>query len=161
MLNSKIALFLPLLSLCLLSCSDSQAPVDGTKNDEMFSVLDSDSVSLNRDDKFIYINYWAVWCAPCLEEMPYLAEFNSENQDRVEVYAVNYDRPNIEQLRADVEKLEVQIPSLLKDPREYLGADRPIALPTTLILLSGKVIDVLLGPQTLESLEESLASIAK
>lgn len=159
-MKRTLLVILSMFFLSLMGCSDSEESTEAGNSNVVFSVLDSAPVSLNNPDRIIYVNYWAVWCGPCIEEMPILAEFNEKHRDRVEVYALNYDRPTQEQLRMDVEKLNVEIPSLLTDPGEYFGADRPIALPTTLIISASKVVDVLLGPQTLESLELSLNSIA-
>ena len=126
------------------------------KGQQQFAVLDSESVDLLTDSRTLYINYWAVWCAPCIEEMPVLAEFRQQNIDRVEVYGVNFDTSTSEQLRADVKKLNVEIPILLDDPAELFGEDRPQALPTTWVVRDGLVVMVLTGPQTMESLLATL-----
>jgi len=102
------------------------------------------------------LNYWAVWCIPCIEEMPELAEFNELYKDQVAVYGVNYDRPSEEELRQAVEELNVGIPVLLEDPNEILGFQRPEVLPTTIVLVSGEIKEVVVGPQTKNSLEALL-----
>jgi thiol-disulfide isomerase/thioredoxin len=128
----------------------------GCEKGQQFEVLDAQPVYLLSDERTIFVNYWAVWCTPCIEEMPILAEFRTANLDRLEVYAVNFDNPSIEQLRADVAKLDVRIPSLLADPAEALGMQTPTVLPTTLVVRQGKVVDTLLGPQTIETLSKVL-----
>lgn len=143
------------LTICLLL----GLALSGCQQESGIPVLDSEPADILGDDRTIFINYWAVWCGPCIEEMPILAEFREANLDRVEVYAVNFDGPSPEQLRADVEKLNVQIPSLLEDPGTLLGSEPPIALPTTLIVREGKIQNTLLGPQTLETLEAALQSL--
>lgn len=40
--------------------------------------------------KIIYINFWAVWCTPCLEEIPRLLEAVKNNPD-IQFYFVNMD----------------------------------------------------------------------
>jgi thiol-disulfide isomerase/thioredoxin len=45
----------------------------------------------NNDTIYIY-NFWATWCAPCVQELPVFEEFNSENEDeRIQVILVNLD----------------------------------------------------------------------
>lgn len=130
----------------VLSCS----------NEQKFDVLDSDPVALLVDDRTVFINYWAVWCGPCIEEMPVLAEFRTQNIERVEVYGVNFDNPTPDQLRADIAKLKVEIPNLLNDPAPALGIITPQVLPSTLVIKDGEVVDVLIGLQTHNSLLEAI-----
>lgn len=34
------------------------------------------------DGKVLLLNFWATWCAPCVEEMPMLSELQRDNADR-------------------------------------------------------------------------------
>ena len=45
--------------------------------------------SRQNDGKFILIDFWATWCAPCLREMPKLAAFQAENAAVLEVISLN------------------------------------------------------------------------
>jgi len=145
---SKNIVRMALAAVCALSLSCT--------NEEKFTVLDSEDAALLHDERTIFINYWAVWCGPCIEEMPVLAEFREQHLEHVEVYGVNFDNPTLDQLRADVERLDVRIPNLVEDPAQRLGVPTPQVLPSTLIVKGGEVVDVLLGLQTLQSLEAAL-----
>ena len=145
------------VSLWLTACSNESGSNIGegsrSTNSADFELLDQESVNLIADRRLQLINYWASWCLPCIEEMPELADFRNQYQRRVEVYAVNYDGLSVDQLRQEVETLGVEIPALLQDPNKRLGYERPTVLPTTVILLEGQVKEVLVGPQTMETLE--------
>lgn len=39
--------------------------------------------------KFVIIDFWGTWCAPCVSEMPELSEYYNEHKDRLEVVGVN------------------------------------------------------------------------
>lgn len=125
-------------------------------SERKFDVLSGDAASLREDDRLVMINYWATWCLPCLEEMPELAEFRHEYQDTVEVYAVNYDNPTVEELRQQIEEIGVEIPALVEDPSVEFGYARPEVLPGTAVLKDGEFKEMLYGPQTKETLEEIL-----
>ena len=43
-------------------------------------------------NKTYLVNFWAMWCVPCVEELPYIQEFASKNPD-VEVLFVSMDFP--------------------------------------------------------------------
>lgn len=45
-------------------------------------------------DKIYVINFWATWCAPCIKELPYFEQMNSNYADKkVEVILVSLDFP--------------------------------------------------------------------
>ncbi|TYP73650.1 TlpA disulfide reductase family protein [Aquimarina intermedia] len=48
-----------------------------------------------KDDKIRVVNFWATWCKPCIEEMPYFELVNSAYADKnVEVILVSLDVPS-------------------------------------------------------------------
>jgi peroxiredoxin len=58
-----------------------------------FTVSDSQRTVSLHDYKgqVIVLNFWASWCAPCIEEMPSLVEMQQQLKDRVVVLAVATD----------------------------------------------------------------------
>ena len=141
------SLFKPLLGLLILpvfllvACSKPS-----------FELASGGKADIVGESRVVFVNYWAVWCGPCIAEMPELAHFNDIYSDRAIVYAVNFDNPPLDQLRADMQALGVDIPALAVDPQIALGYERPQVLPTTYVLHLGQVKEVLVGPQTQESL---------
>jgi thiol-disulfide isomerase/thioredoxin len=96
------------------------------------------------------INYWAIWCKPCREEIP---ELNQLNQiDNVVVLGVNFDGKVDEALISDAVDLGIAF-DIIDDPASSLNISRPSVLPTTLVLSpEGALVATLVGPQTEESL---------
>lgn len=106
---------------------------------------------------FRVINYWAIWCAPCREEIPELNELAVGNPSTVIVQGVNYDGVTGEKLREQAAQLGIEFEMLEQDPGLSLGIERPTVLPTTVIVSpDSKVLHILLGPQTREGLESLL-----
>ena len=136
-----------LLCLVLAGCSSdlSDSPV---------SLVGGDSHSFKNDQgKYTLINYWAIWCTPCREEIPELNKLAEEYADQLTVLAVNFDNEQGEELLAQVEKLGIEFPSLQSDPRVIWSLKPVSVLPETLIIDSeGVLLHRLIGPQTLESL---------
>ena len=97
------------------------------------------------------INYWAIWCAPCREE---IAELNAlDDSTELMVFAVNYDGQNGEALQSQAAEMGINFTLIEQDPGTALGIERPRVLPTTLLVNpQGAVTDTLVGPQTQESL---------
>lgn len=48
-----------------------------------------------KDDKTYVVNFWATWCAPCVEELPHFEEIYSKYKSKnVELLLVSLDFPN-------------------------------------------------------------------
>ncbi len=78
---------------------------------------------LNKNDANTYIiNFWATWCKPCIEEMPYFEQVNQEYKDKnVKVILVSLDMPNMWKTRLEpfVEKKGLQSEVvILDDPKQ-------------------------------------------
>ena len=106
----------------------------------------------NYRGQWVVVNYWAEWCKPCIKEIPELNDLNSQNAD-VTVLGVNFDGAVGDELTRQLDELKVAFETLPYDPSAELGIERPRALPTTVIISpEGDLKEVLIGPQTQESL---------
>lgn len=121
-----------LCTLWLLGCSEQNAALPDT-------------------GQWRIVNYWAIWCVPCRQEIP---ELNAIDRDTdLAVFAVNYDGQRGAALRAQADDLGIAFTLLEQDPGPGLGIERPRVLPTTLLVSpNGEVTDTLVGPQTRETL---------
>ena len=105
---------------------------------------------------WLFVNYWAEWCAPCLEEIPELNELHEESAE-VFVVGVNFDQLDADTMRPQVEQLGIRFPVTVGDPGEVLGVVMPEVLPSTYVFApSGEMVRVLRGPQTLEALHGAM-----
>ncbi len=96
------------------------------------------------------INFWAVWCAPCLEELPSLnkAWEKLQKQD-VGMLAINIgeDAEKIEKFLADND-LQIDFPIVIGDKIRTLGNWSARALPHTVVVSpEGKVVYEAIGPR--------------
>ncbi len=129
------------LSLALSGCGPGPAPDVGLQLEQLRG-------------QWVVINYWAIWCKPCIQEIP---ELNALNElPGVTVLGVNYDGDAEEILAQQIKQLGIDFEVLATDPASLLGTTRPMVLPTTLILdPAGALQDTLVGPQTLASLAQA------
>ncbi len=79
------------------ACKQQTGKVENTQ----LQVVDFEGLRpyLNRDSDSIYIiNFWATWCKPCVEELPYFESINAKySNQKVKVILVSLDFPdNIE-----------------------------------------------------------------
>ena len=142
-LLSKLIILISLI--CLSACSDPDY--------EIYN--DSSGYIQDLQGKWVVINYWADLCPPCIKEMPELTSFYNENKEEVYVFAYNFDGLKGEELQEQITRFKVKVPSMLTDPGELFGWQLPDSLPTTFIIdPSGVTKEILIGPQTKETLEK-------
>ena len=142
-LISKLIILISLI--CLSACSDPDY--------EIYN--DSSGYIQDLQGKWVVINYWADWCPPCIKEMPELTSFYNENKEEVYVFAYNFDGLKGEELQEQIARFKVKVPSMLTDPGELFGWNVPNSLPATFIINpSGVTKEILIGPQTKETLEK-------
>jgi peroxiredoxin len=110
-----------------------------------FSSRDLKGNEINLSDhigqKVILLDFWSIYCAPCVEEMPGLIELYNKYNDRgLEVFGISLDSKfNARRLNKFVEGFEYQIPYPIihddkSDIRLLYGVN---TLPTTIIVDSG------------------------
>jgi thiol-disulfide isomerase/thioredoxin len=58
-----------------------------------------------ENQKPLLVNFWATWCAPCIEEFPDLVEIDNEYKGKIDFITVTLD---------DVEELNTGVPKFLK-----------------------------------------------
>lgn len=106
--------------------------------------------------KWVFINYWASWCRPCLAEIPELNRFYEENkQDHVAVFAVNYDAVSLAKQEQLIKAFHINYPSLKKDPASELTLGDIRGVPVTFVFdPQGQLYDALYGQQTSASLHQ-------
>ncbi len=84
----------------------------------------------------VLLNFWATWCAPCLQELPALdrvaAELKAEN---FVVLPISTDRQGTEVVKPFYEKLQLKELGLYFDPKStFSQAAKVQVLPTTLLI---------------------------
>ncbi len=113
----------------LNACSQPVAP------DVRYTTLDGQSARLGAlKGKVVLVNFWATWCAPCVEEMPALARLREKLAPRgFEVLAVNQGEMPA-RVTAFTERSNLDIPVALDREKSVAKAWKVRALPTTFVV---------------------------
>jgi len=114
------------------------------KNEKSFSLSEferSDGKKtsiLDYKEKFLLINFWALWCAPCVKELPSLDNLNmSINNSNFEVIAIATGRNSKERADLFFKTNNITSLELLFDSKGSLARDMRIkVLPTTIMVSS-------------------------
>lgn len=103
-----------------------------------------DAVLLDADDaeyaladnkgKWVVLNFWATWCAPCRKEMPSLDRLQAAMPE-IAVVPVATGRNAVEGIKRFFEEAEIKLLPIRRDPQSDLSrAMRVMGLPVTVIL---------------------------
>jgi thiol-disulfide isomerase/thioredoxin len=136
-----LALCLLVPMVCVAAGAGDPAPACN-----LASFADGKPVSLNQPGKVLYVDFWASWCGPCAQSVPFLNKMHEQLKAKgFEVIAVNLDEE-----RGDADEF------LAKHPAKFTVAANPdgncpnlfqvAAMPSSyLVDKHGKIRHVQLG----------------
>lgn len=131
-------------------------------SDFQLKTLTGDTIRLSSlKGKKVFINFWATWCPPCVEEMPVIQQYYEQyaKANNIEIISVNatdleFDIETISQFAADY---GITFPILLDEKGEVSISYEVLTIPTSLIINEdGMIVEQIIGPVTEEMLKEKL-----
>ena len=166
--NQSQSVMRALLSIILLvcaACATAQtAPDTGTvvtpfpAPDFTLEALNGGTFSLaSMRGRWVILNFWATWCAPCADEMPALQTIASERSGQVALFGINM-RESADDVRAYMSHYHLTFPMLL-NPDEAMSANYRLELgiPQTVIITpDGAIVWHKFGAIDLDSFRSTL-----
>jgi peroxiredoxin len=107
---------LGLLVAALAACGEQRFEATTAKDFSLPSLTTGDSIALQEyRGKVVYLTFWASWCVPCQQEMPYLAQLWQRHQEGgLQVIGINEDE-DVEAALQFAEDHDIPFP-LARDP---------------------------------------------
>ena len=140
------------ICLCLLILSSTHAQSAKLEDINGRSFLLSE-----LQGKWVFINYWASWCQPCLNEIPEFNRFYEENKNVV-LFAVNYDGVPPDAQKKLIQQFHIRYPSLSTDPARALQLGSISVVPMTFVFNpQGQLTYRLFGGQTMADLKHMIS----
>ena len=101
--------------------------------------FDQENKKINLDEfrgKFVLLNFWAVWCAPCKEEMPSLDKLKvNKKLNNIEIFPINIGNDSIEKSKEFFKDLNIKNLKLYFDPKINLAKELSLrGVPTTVLV---------------------------
>ena len=98
---------------------------------------DNKQVYLDRyRGKLVLLNFWAIWCAPCKEEMPSLDKLKvNKKLNNIEIFPINIGNDSIEKSKEFFKDLNIKNLKLYFDPKINLAKELSLrGVPTTVLI---------------------------
>lgn len=109
--------------------------------------------------KWVVLNVWATWCAPCIKEMPELQAL-ARSRDDVVVLGLAADGDDVARLRQFAQALRVSYPIIAGNDK-LMKEFKVQAYPTTMLFnAQGKLVMTRLGQVTKADLDAHLPAHA-
>jgi peroxiredoxin len=99
--------------------------------------------------KVVFINVWATWCPPCIEEMPTMQRLYEQLHSRgLEVLAISIDALGAQVVAPFMQQYQLTFPALL-DPRDRITHLYHISgVPESFIVdKRGLLVEKVIGPR--------------
>ena len=114
-----------------------------------FELKDVDGKSFRLADlrgKAVVLNFWATWCSPCKEEIPWFVEFQKQyGQQGLQIVGVDMDE-NRDVVAKFVSDMKINYPVLLGDDKVADLYGSVESLPTTFYIgRDGKITKTVFG----------------
>ncbi|WP_017755629.1 thiol-disulfide oxidoreductase ResA [Calidifontibacillus oryziterrae] len=110
--------------------------------------------------KGVFLNFWATWCPPCEEEMPYMEnQYKTYKDQGVEVLAINVAETKLS-VENFVERKGLTFPIVIDETTEIMEAYGVDPLPTTFLIdKDGKIIDIIKGSMSDQIIQSHMERI--
>ena len=102
-----------------------------------FKNINNETINLNKfNNSLVIINFWATWCAPCIEEMPSLDRLQKNPIfNNLEIIPINIGKDNIQKSKNFYKKLKLNNLKIYFDKDELLANKFLLrGLPTTVFI---------------------------
>ncbi len=114
--------------------------------------------------KVVLVNFWATWCGPCREEIPYLASLTDRYPEHLVVIGVSEDAGGVDMVEAFADQYGVNYPIVMSTPEIKRAFPGVFALPTSFVVdPDGQMVQThvgLISPVILEQETRYLSSLS-
>ncbi|MEP6940118.1 MAG: TlpA disulfide reductase family protein [Rudaea sp.] len=150
-----------LLALAALLACAGLGAATAPKPTLKVTTLDGQPFDLAKQGgKWVIVNYWATWCAPCLKELPDLSAYVTAHKDKVAAIGLAFEDSDKEDIVKFLKTHALSYPvaqvDVMDPPKDF---DTPKGLPNTYVIApDGHVAKAFLGPITSKEIDAVIAA---
>jgi thiol-disulfide isomerase/thioredoxin len=168
----RILFVLSLLLLFNTGCSEKEQSGLKSVSDVEVGVTNEKDIQkfiTNREGKILFVNVWATWCLPCVEEFPYLVQIYNDYKDEEFDFlslSADFGEDADSLIRSFMISQQAEFPVYIidepssQDVINLLNEKWSGAIPATFIYdREGKQQKYILGAQSYETFKQSIDSV--
>lgn len=102
-----------------------------------FTLADSDGRLHHLSDlrgRWVLVNFWATWCAPCVTEIPIIQQFVESHADSLAAIGINFEEINSATLQKAIAELEIRYLVVQAGDAPILPFEPLKGLPSTFLV---------------------------
>lgn len=112
--------------------------------------------------KWVIVNYWATYCAPCVAELPALNSVAKRFKDKVVVLGMEAGETPVKDLKQFTARRKISYPVAPTQDNTMFALGLVYGVPTTFIVNpQGQIVDTHMGAVTARQLQNYLKSSHK
>ena len=169
--NAPYFLLIALSAVTLFGCHARPSGPSPDAPNVTFNGLDGENVTLaSLKGKVVIINFWATWCDPCQEEIPWMIEFQQKYADKgFTMLGVAMDdegkkvvEPFVRETKFDVDgrQMTMNYPIMLGNDEITSKFGGLFGLPTSIVISrEGKIRKKYIGLVGREEMEKEITSL--
>ena len=117
-----------------------------------FALPDLDGNMINLADykgKVVFLNIWATWCPPCVEEMPSMEKLYQElKAEGFEILAVSMDVAGAQAVLPFMKKYKLNFPALTDTEGALKSLYQTTGVPESFVIdKDGIIVEKVIGPR--------------
>ncbi len=99
--------------------------------------------------KVVFINIWATWCPPCVDEMPTMQRLHDRLHDRgLEILAISIDALGAQVVKPFMQQYRLTFPALLDPKNRIERLYRTGGVPESFVVdKQGRLVEKIVGPR--------------
>lgn len=149
------------ISLILAGCSSFSSTKEATPF--VLNDLNDNTISLNDyQGEIIFLNFWASWCEPCVQEMPDLEKIYREYKDQGLIFLTVNSGEEKDTVRQFMDANGYTFPVLLDTKLEVSRIYRTTSIPVSFFInREGNIASKKVGLITEEEFKENIKVLKK
>jgi cytochrome c biogenesis protein CcmG/thiol:disulfide interchange protein DsbE len=127
-----------LIVFVITNANQAATSMSDSQNAPGFSLKDLKGNEISLSDykgKVVFLNFWAIWCPPCRQEIPGFVEVYNQYKDKgMEIIGISLDKKNPKKMQRFMDKYKINYPVVFGTQEVIMDYKPGQFIPVTIII---------------------------